>query len=691
MKIDKNYLSAIDIANLNLENAPKTPVGVRIRAEKEGWNIKNKNGKGGGIVYDINSMPENLRVEILEKTLISEKKQDLDFFNEKEVFENCTKNLTERQRLCVKSRLGLVNLIEEIMLNGKSKKDAIFMVLKSYKTQLASQELRDMLENSSFRAINKNKGLSVRTLEQFMSDAGKANSYAERIANLTPVISKDKKSPLDIPYMSLFLEIYQNPNGISFTSAYEQMVSILKKQNPNMKILKMNGFRRNFMNLPQEIRLKNRLTGGALKEKQAFIRRDWSVLKPNDCWVGDGHAMKLKVEHPNHGRPFTPELTLIIDAASRMVTGWGLSLSENALAIREALRNGVEKFGIPAIYYSDNGGGQANSMLDDPAHGTMVMLGIKHTTGIPGNPQARGIIERLNKTLALKIAQKFETFYGKDADPTNVNKTLRAVNSYDKALRNSKSDNQDLSNLAKFGAGKLPSWAQLLDAIQKEIDIYNNTVHSSINQTPVDFYFENLEKENHKVASDILDMLFMPEELRTTNRGEVRLHNNLYFNKKLIEYNSKEIRVAFDIANPSYVVCKDKKDGRVICRAELNGNLAPAFSKSFIEKAKDGRYKRRMALIENKKQEIEAENRSVLIHQTQEAGFGLFNGLNQTFTKNQELQELQEFEEVEEQEYYMFEIDKKRAEEKKAAANAITEAARQETLEDLQKIFTPIK
>ncbi len=64
------------------------------------------------------------------------------------------------------------------------------------------------------------------------------------------------------------------------------------------------------------------------------------------------------VRHPEHGAPFAPEVTLVIDAASRMVTGWSVALSENQIAVGDALRHAVGNCGVPAVVYSDNGAGE---------------------------------------------------------------------------------------------------------------------------------------------------------------------------------------------------------------------------------------------------------------------------------------------------------------------------------------------
>ncbi|EPP1151054.1 Mu transposase C-terminal domain-containing protein, partial [Yersinia enterocolitica] len=84
---------------------------------------------------------------------------------------------------------------------------------------------------------------------------------------------------------------------------------------------------------------------------------------------------------------------------TRYVVGWSLSLAENVIAVADALRHGMQSHGIPLIYYSDNGAGQTANVLDADITGILSRLGVEHPTGIPGNPQARGIIERLNREI----------------------------------------------------------------------------------------------------------------------------------------------------------------------------------------------------------------------------------------------------------------------------------------------------
>lgn len=680
------YFTAYQLSDFKIASLPKTPVGIRLRAEKENWLFRERTEKGGGFEYSLSNFTAEVQAEILSKTslnasgknikLVEKKEQDQEDLNASRVFEvkggigqenvKIRGRFTKRQQECALARLHLVGFIRDLrtLKPYRKKKDAINYVLNNYNNGLASEDLQYIVEKSNYKVNNAKNALSYRSIENFIKATDAFQKFEDKLLALTPKSSKKNLSPFEVPYMTEFLEIYCTPQGLSFAEAHRQLQEYVKKIEPNYTILSVNRFKTHFNKLPLKVKLKNRVTGGALNEKLDFVRRDWQALLPNDCWVGDGHAMKLKVEHPIHGRPFTPELTLIIDTASRKVMGWSLTLAESGNAIKEALRNGIEHYGVPAIYYSDNGGGQKNDMLDDPAHGLLLTLGIKHATGIAGNPQGRGIIERLNKSLALKIAQKFPTYYGTGADPVNVNKTLRAVNSYDNAVRKGK---QDLTNLAKFGEGKLPKWAKLIKQIQISIDEYNNTEHSIIRMSPNEYYEkfkETKAEEQERVKNEILDWLFMPTEIRKTQRGEVVLFNNIYYHRHLLEFGGQEVVVGYDVANPSYVVVKEKKSGKFICRAKLDGNKVDAFPKEFVDKARTQREKRRLANIENKRQEILEEARGGLIEQQQAEGFELLKGFNNINTNEYKHAEMVEFEDVEniedEQPIFMFEVDRQR-------------------------------
>ena len=315
--------------------------------------------------------------------------------------------------------------------------------------------------------------------------------------------------------------------------------------------------------------------------------------------------MKMKVAHPDHGRPFIPELTMVMDAPSRFIVGWSVSLAENCIAVADAIRNGVEKHGIPAVYYSDNGGGEKNWTLDADITGILPRLGINHQTGIPGNPQGRGIIERVNQTIALRIARQFATYHGTGADRETVRQVSTGVVSLEKALRQGKTELTDKQNRAK---GKLPSWKQFIDAVEAGIDWYNNEhVHREIGTTPAKKRAQLLQDvEVLNITPIEARDMFRPQVIRVAQRGWLSVFNNDYFNQKLIEVDGEKVTVSFDIHNAESVIVRHL-DGRFICEAQFDGNKRAAFPEAFMDKARKERANRRMKLKQEQVDEIQAE------------------------------------------------------------------------------------
>jgi len=167
-------------------------------------------------------------------------------------------------------------------------------------------------------------------------------------------------------------------------------------------------------------REKGRMSTKEIKAIKPFRRRDTSTLMPLDVCQCDGHSFKARIAHPVHGKPFHPEVCAVIDAATRCVIGWSSGLAESAETVACALRHAIqvspgnERGGIPAIFYTDPGSGNKAKVNADPSFGRYARLGITFKTGIPGNSQARGMVERLQRSLWIKAAKQLPTFTGKD-------------------------------------------------------------------------------------------------------------------------------------------------------------------------------------------------------------------------------------------------------------------------------------
>lgn len=620
----KTHYSAQELVDLALKTLPTTKKAILTRAKKQNWQSRKRVGKGGGVEYALNSLPQEIQTEIRTKFAVAAVKKTPKSLPA-DLRQVELKTLTAEQRKVADARMALVARVAELE-QAQPRYKAIAFLCEQIKHGDVSAELLALVETANNKK-GKNRTLSNRTLNQWVLDYEKAETPEARLKALAPMKRVAKKAE-EIAWLPDFLAVYRQTNGINVAEAYYYFSAEWDARFADEPLrLEMkpsiDQVRAALAKLPRHIKEIGRKTGSELRALHTYVKRDWSVLQVNDVWVGDGHAMKMKVAHPEHGRSFIPEVTLIMDTACRFIVGWSASLAENVLAVADALRYGVERYGIPAIYYSDNGGGEKNWMLDGDITGMLPRLGINHQTGIPGNPQGRGIIERVHKTILYRIARQFDTFHGTGADRDTIRQVSTAVISLDKAKRKGKTE---LTPKQKWAMGKLPSWNEFLQACQAGIDWYNNEhVHREIGMTPAQKRRQLMAKMN---AEDLVFItpveardLFRPSTLRVAQRGWLQLFNNFYFNTKLLDVDGQEVQVMFDIHDPSQVIVR-KKDGTFVCYAELDGNKRDAFPMPFVEKVRKERHARRAKLKQEQLDEINAELNPIITIEHQQ-GFEL--------------------------------------------------------------------
>lgn len=631
----KTHYTATELANLSLACLPNTRQGVNHQAKKQFWIGRKRVGKGGGYEYELASLPRDVQDEIKQKLAVSVMTKPKSEVVAKPVNID---ELTDKQRAIADARMAIVAYVKQLeQLHVRYK--AIQYFCEQAKQNTLPEHVQELVNiaNARNKDGKSNRTLSTRTLNQWVLDYEKCKTPAERLQRLAPLQRREKELN-ELVWLPHFLAVYRNTNGVNIAEAYTQYISQAAEHYEDqpymLEILpSLSAVRRGLKKLNPYMRAIGRKTGAELRALNTYVKRDWSVLRANDVWVGDGHSMKMKVAHPDHGRPFIPELTLVMDTASRFIVGWSVSLAENCLAGADAIRYGVEKHGIPAIYYSDNGGGEKNWMLDADITGILPRLGINHQTGIPGNPQARGIIERVNQTLALRIARQFATYHGTGADRETVRKTSTAVISLDKALRDGRTELTDKQQWAK---GKLPTWQQFIDAVQIGVDWYNNEhIHREIGMTPARKRQQLLNDDDiiRVTPIEARDM-FRPQVLRVAQRGWVSLFNNDYFSQRLLDVDGEKVVVAFDIHDANSVIIR-KQDGTYLCDAVWNGNKRAAFAETFVDKARKERHQRRMKLKQEQVDEIRAEANPVITIEHQPSA-DLLHGLNQVIKQKNE-------------------------------------------------------
>lgn len=351
---------------------------------------------------------------------------------------------------------------------------------------------------------------------------------------------KPEKTGHDPVHVAAFLRFYCLPTRPPVAETYRDMVPWLQAR--GIKVPSYATVTRIERELPVTVKYRGRVTGSEWRALKAYIERDVSMFHSNDIWVGDGHSFKAKVQHPIHGQPFVPEITVILDWVSRKIVGWSVALSESTVAVSDAFRHAQSVTRArPLVYYSDNGAGQTGKMIDCPVSGTLARQGVAHETGIPGNPQGRGILERVWQVTFIPLARTYPTCTWRGADENATTKMLKLLNRKDQ------------------GGIRIPTFRQFLDDVARVVEDYNlHHEHRELDgNTPEDEYQARIDRDSivFGPSDSELAALWMPEVVRTPQRGRVSLFGNTFCRADLVEVlpEGAKVRVRYDLHNAERV------------------------------------------------------------------------------------------------------------------------------------------
>jgi putative transposase len=257
------------------------------------------------------------------------------------------------------------------------------------------------------------------------------------------------------------------------------------------------------------------------------------------------------------------------DVYKRQVVGWSVSLSESTVAVSDAFRHAQKTTRArPLVYYSDNGAGQTGKKIDAPITGTLVRQGIAHHTGIPGNPQGRGVIERFWQTVLIPLARSYATCTWRGADENHTSKVIKLM-------------------ARKDGGGiAIPDFRQLLDDLGRVFPDYNlHHRHSELAKAGGDGTAEGTYQARIDPDSIVfgpsdeeIDTQWMPEVIRKPSRGIINFNGNEYFRRELVNElpEGAQVRVRYDLHDAAKVTLLTM-EGRRIGDAIWKGHARSVF------------------------------------------------------------------------------------------------------------------
>ncbi|MEL7641026.1 MAG: Mu transposase C-terminal domain-containing protein [Solidesulfovibrio sp.] len=560
------------------------------RSNKESWPFNEEKGRGRGgkrRLYPLSTLPADIRAALAEAPLVTEPAADIIREEPEPLPPVKAETLANWQRSCRDARLRILREIERMKrLEGIEKAMRHFIALAE--TGELCDSLAQAVEMANARK-REGKALCTFTIRNWMKALAKGGPDA-----LAPRGNPPKPMPVWLPD---FLKLYRQPQKPDVSWCYEKMTGA------GVALPSLRTVQREIKRLGVVEANRGRMGRRELKSLLAYSRRDFSMLLPTDIYTGDGHTADLEVQHPSHGRPLRPEIVSVLDVATRKCVGWSVGLAESSWLVADAIRCGVERCGIPAIFYADRGPGFRNDLLNGPGVGILDRIGASPESSIPYNSQARGVIEGFQK-FWIRESKASPAYVGKDMD-REARKSM-----FDKTR----------AEVKEFGHAKsLAPWDKFVAWVEKLVEGYNNRPHSSLPEIrdPANGKMRHMTPNEQWVAlapeadiimeeEAVLEDLFRPYEVKRVNRCVVKVLGNEYSNKALTLYHEQEVIAGYDIHDPTTVWIRDLNE-RFLCTATLNAHVTPYFPKSVVEKAREKRAKSRLERLERREEEVLAE------------------------------------------------------------------------------------
>lgn len=594
----KNQFAMTEIMNYELSGLPKSRRGMDKYADKNGWQYIEVPSTGRGGVRREYVLPDEL-FETVRLQALAALAEEADIRNvakapstELMTTNNAVTNaavLADWQRNCAIARIAVVRyVLKAAELTGKTK--AIEAFAKASKEKRLDDTLIATIKRANAKSGGKDGrgNVSRRTLFDWVKafETSEADANASAVVMLAPK-SRDVKMP---EWAGILLKLWSDPAKPELAEVMRRIEAAYADSDVEMPSYHQ---ARYFLDthIGNVERERGRMGSREIKNIKPFVRRDASVLLPTDVYTADGHTFDAEVAHPDTGKPFRPEITTVLDVHTRMVVGYSIDLAESGLAVLDAISSAASDYGIPAIFYVDNGSGYKNAMMKDESTGLMTRMGVEVKHSIAYNSQARGTIERVHQTIWIRLAKKLPTYIGADMD----SQAKQAV------FKKTRKD------IKTFGESKaLIGWNEFLQIASDAVMAYNNEPHTGLprryNQTtgrrehltPQIMWDEQVTAMTNAgtglvtVSEAERDDLYRPYVQRKCLRGEINLFSNKYFSRDLEQYHGETMLVGYDIHDGSRVWVRDNTH-RLICIAEFEANKKGYFAQTALGDAREQR------------------------------------------------------------------------------------------------------
>jgi transposase InsO family protein len=270
-----------------------------------------------------------------------------------------------------------------------------------------------------------------------------------------------------------------------------------------------------------------------LKKRDKTARKKYEKANINELWVSDF----MYGPYINKKRTF---LCCILDDHSRLLTGYGWYFTEGSVSLEDSLKRAINRYGLPQIFYCDNG----SAYISENLQMSCARLGIALVHTKPYDPAAKGKVERFIRTVRLMFLP-----------------------------------NADFSNLEDLNES-FANW------VEKE---YHRKVHTSTKETPLNRFLNSSEKNKIKrlPEEEIKEAFFQRLKRKVKKDSTISVNGRVYEVPAQYIGEKVEIHFASEQADKLYLFTEEKLI--LLRRVNLaeNANFKPQPIFSVLQESKN--------------------------------------------------------------------------------------------------------
>ncbi|MBL4799805.1 MAG: transposase [Oleispira sp.] len=534
---------------VGVNGLPGTEVGIRKKAEKEGWFMRFKS-EGKGNEYHIDSLPKKaqiaLRISYAKKAVA--KASQSKTFQELAATEEARQLRNEqgliRYQALSKNQKKKVDAISQVMLaarlfhenSGLSKKPAYIEFSRLYKADEITVEpwVRDVQKGCSQSSLEAWE-LKVHSIgiDALAGDSGKGRRATGAIDTqsdlkdyiLAVVVDKPhiKMTTLNKAVKAQFANT--NINLVSLRTL-ERWVNKWKEDNASV-----------FTNIinPEEWKNKFMVAMGSASEEVIELNQLWEFdSTPADLMLTDGRFSIIGV----------------IDVGTRR-THFVVSRTSDSKGVAQVIREAIIKWGVPITAKTDNGADYKSVWIQH----ALKALGIHQQFCPPFSGWKKPHIERVFRTFSHDIAELLPGYIGHNVTERQAIEARKSFS--DRLFKKDQIIDVEMSS------------EQLQEFCDRWLDAeYHTRVHSSLKCSPNEMaarYTDTIKTISDERVLDIL--LSEPAGTRTVKKKGISLNGFTFIHPELAALVGHEVSTFFHAKDIGQIYVYNMA-GEYVCTAE---------------------------------------------------------------------------------------------------------------------------